>query len=651
MTWQAGWRALCFVLHTLWARDPASSRHRVWLVAAALAAGLMLALRLGAPWVLGLAVDALAAGRSTALTMPLAVAYVALWSGAAIGERGKDLMIQRVMEDLRRRTALGYLSRLIALPAHRARDVSAGQVLDCLFRVEVALPVIVTGLVFGLLPLTVQVVATGVILVLNFGVLYGVILGATVLAYGLTLRPSLARVTRRESSANDVSRATTGALADTLSHLECVKTFAQEPAETARLSQRLYARYRAALSTACISQVTSALQMAIMAAGVSAMTLLAVSDVAHGAEPVGTLVQVNAYLLQFALPAAMLGALVSQVARALVSVDEHLRDSAAGPAAVAAASQGPVPTPDAALPPALLRAPGIEFDGVSVRARDGHCIVEDVSLIVRSGAYVAIVGPSGAGKSTLLRLIAGLTLPTGGAVRIDGQPVGAAGDLQAGARRRATGFVTQDCRLFDRSVFENVAYREGLGATAPAEGGPEHAEFARVTALAEVPDTTSVAGLSGGERQRVNIARGLWGHPSLLLLDEPTAALDALTEARILRRLARERAGATCLVVAHRLASIRHAGHIVVMDGGRVVETGDHDALLRRGGLYARLWQAQQADSAAHARSGATAVTDAAPEPASHTSHTMATPAPTTATATVTVTAAASTRASVPDPA
>ncbi|WP_415273487.1 hypothetical protein, partial [Bacillus siamensis] len=114
---------------------------------------------------------------------------------------------------------------------HRARDVNAGHVLDCLFRVEVALPVIVTGLVFGLLPLAVQVIATGVILMLNFGVLYGVILGATVVAYVLTLRPTLARVTRRESQANDVSRATTGALADTLSQLECVKTFAQEPAE------------------------------------------------------------------------------------------------------------------------------------------------------------------------------------------------------------------------------------------------------------------------------------------------------------------------------------------------------------------------------------------------------------------------------------
>lgn len=600
MTRQAGWNALCFVLRTLWARETARSRHRLWLAAATLAAALMLALRLMAPWVLGLAVDALASERPGTLAMPFAVAYVVLWSGAAIGERGKDLLIQRVMEDLRRRTGLGYLTRLIELPAHRARDVNAGHVLDCLFRVEVALPVIVTGLVFGLLPLAVQVIATGVILMLTFGVLYGLILGATVVAYVLTLRPTLARVTRRESQANDVSRATTGALADTLSQLECVKTFAQEPAEVDRLSQRLRTRYVAALATATTAQVTSALQMAIMAAGVSAMTLLAVSDVARGAEPVGTLVQVNAYLLQFALPAAMLGALVSQVARALVSVDEHLRDGAAGPTAVAALPtfvghdvSAPPPFP-ASPTSAASQAPTIEFDDVSVAVGEAPPIVSGIRLRIAAGEYVALVGPSGAGKSTLLRLMAGLTLPSRGEVRIDEDRLCAA---RAEAVRRMMGFVTQDCRLFDRTVFENVAYRAGLSEDVLPEDGRLQHEFQRVTTLAEVPDSASVAGLSGGERQRVNIARALWGSPPLLLLDEPTAALDALTEARILARLSHERAGATCVIVAHRLASIRQADRIVVMEGGRIVETGDHVALLRQGGLYARMWHAQQAEA------------------------------------------------------
>ncbi|MGC7412569.1 ABC transporter ATP-binding protein [Pandoraea pneumonica] len=610
MTRQAGWRALCFVLAKLWARETQASRHRLWIVMAALAAALMLALRLVAPWVLGLAVDALTGERAVGFAMPLAVGYVVLWSAASVGERGKDLLIQRAMEDLRRRTAQGYLSRLVDLPAHRAREVNAGQALDCLFRVEVALPVIVTGLVFGLLPLAVQVLATGIILTVNFGAIYGVLLGATVVAYVLTLRPSLARVTRREAQANDISRTTMGALADTLSQLECVKTFAQEPAEIERLSQRLRTRYVAALATATTAQATSACQMAIMALGVSAMTLFAVGDVMRGAEPVGTLVQINAYLLQFALPAAMLGALVSQVARALVSVDEHLRDAATDPVAKAVA---PVDAGNAqAYPRGVARstlfgvademgsprrsaqsAPRIHLDLVGVDTTNGMSIIAHANLSIYAGEYVAIVGPSGAGKSTLLRLVAGLTLPTRGQLHIDGHPLDAA---SATALRRVTGFVTQDCRLFDRTVFENVAYRAGLPDEALPDDIEIRKEFARVTAVAEVPHAISVAGLSGGERQRVNIARALWGRPQLLLFDEPTAALDVLTEARILSRLARERAGATCVVVAHRLAAICRADRIVVMEQGRIVDIGDHAALLARNGLYARMWEAQQAD-------------------------------------------------------
>lgn len=299
----------------------------------------------------------------------------------------------------------------------------------------------------------------------------------------------------------------------------------------------------------------------------------------------------------------MLGALVSQVARALVSVDEHLREGAVGPAAVAALDEGeevaPLDLPSSHLGSGAPSAPSIALDNVGVTTHDAQSIVSGVSLRIASGEYVALVGPSGAGKSTLLRLMAGLVLPSLGQVRIDGHRLCRA---QASAMRRVTGFVTQDCRLFDRPLFENVAYRAGLSTETLPGDGPIKAEFLRVTSLAEVPETLGVAGLSGGERQRVNIARALWGRPPLLLLDEPTAALDALIEARILARLAHERAGATCVVVAHRLAAIRHADRIVVMEGGRIVETGDHVSLLRHGGLYARMWHAQQAETSADIR-------------------------------------------------
>lgn len=242
----------------------------------------------------------------------------------------------------------------------------------------------------------------------------------------------------------------------------------------------------------------------------------------------------------------------------------------------------------------LPEGPGrLTLDGVAYRHRDGRCGVEHVSLDIPAGQTVAFVGPSGAGKSTVLSLIPRLHDVSAGTIFLDGIDVRA---LTLSSLRDNIAHVSQESALFDLSVLENIR----LGRPAASEEEVRVVcQLAALDFIEELPEglysRVGPAGqyLSGGQRQRVALARALLRNPRLLLLDEATSALDSQNETQILEGLAKLRKGRTTLVVAHRLATVRHADLIVVMEGGRVVETGTHDALLKREGLYARLVQAQ----------------------------------------------------------
>nr|HEX4318795.1 peptidase domain-containing ABC transporter [Kofleriaceae bacterium] len=230
----------------------------------------------------------------------------------------------------------------------------------------------------------------------------------------------------------------------------------------------------------------------------------------------------------------------------------------------------------------------VSLANVSLKYGDGPFVVDGVSLDIPAGASVALVGPSGSGKTSLLNLIAGIVAPTKGAVKFDNKSLA---DLDLRAVRQQIGIVPQHPYIFGASLRENIAL------TAP-EASVERIQRAAALAsldgdLAKMPmglDTVvsdGGASLSGGQRQRIALARAVLREPSLLLLDEATSALDNATEARVtaaLRGLC-----ATRVVVAHRLSTIQAADLIVVMDKGKIVETGTHPQLLAKGGLYRQL--------------------------------------------------------------
>jgi ABC-type multidrug transport system fused ATPase/permease subunit len=249
---------------------------------------------------------------------------------------------------------------------------------------------------------------------------------------------------------------------------------------------------------------------------------------------------------------------------------------------------GIVDEPDAE---AIGRAKGrIEFDSVSFSHPGRSETLTGVSFTADPGTVTAVVGPTGAGKTTLTSLMPRLHDPGHGVIRLDGRDIRS---ITLESLRRQFSLVLQDTLLFAATVRENVAYgdpdasEERVVEAARAAGAHDF-----ITALPDGYDTLvgdGGRGLSGGERQRIAIARAFLRDAPILILDEPTSAVDGRTESGILRAMESLAAGRTTFIVAHRLSTVRDADQILVLDDGRVVERGRHDELMENGGLYRRL--------------------------------------------------------------
>ena len=270
------------------------------------------------------------------------------------------------------------------------------------------------------------------------------------------------------------------------------------------------------------------------------------------------------------------------------------------------------PSSAAQLPPIKGR---ITLDAIHFRYRpEAAPVLSGISLDVRPGEVIGIVGRSGSGKSTLTKLVQRLYTPEQGRILVDGIDISL---IDAAQLRRQVGVVLQENLLFNRSVRENIAIAD---PAAPIETVVHAAHLAGahdfISELPEGYDTVvgeQGSSLSGGQRQRIAIARALFTNPRILILDEATSALDYESEAIVQRNMAHICQGRSVLIIAHRLSAVRHAHRIIVMDKGRIVEAGPHDALIQKQqGLYAHLWRMQDGSRAGPPTGSTTPVPEAA---------------------------------------
>ena len=403
----------------------------------------------------------------------------------------------------------------------------------------------------------------------------------TAIHLGRTIRPMFNRVQQQFGEMTTV-------LQENLAGARVVRVFAQEDREVTKFDRsltELFDRQMRAISTWALYFPTMTLLSHL---GLAIILWYGGRQVLNGSISVGTLVAFNLYLTMLAMPVQSLGFIVNAMMRAIASGDRIFEVIDTKPTIT-----------DRPNPIELSTARGeVEFRNVSFAfPGTNETVLHDINLVAKPNQVIAIIGSTGAGKSTITSLIPRFYDVSEGQVLVDGVDVR---DYSLLSLRRNVSLVMQETFLFSSSIRDNIAYGR------PDATDEEVIAAARIARahefISEMPNGyMSVLGerglsLSGGQKQRLAIARALCSDPRILILDDATSSVDTETEFEIQMALKNSVAGRTTFVIAQRLSAVKEADEILVVDEGRIAERGQHDDLIRRGGLYARIYDLQLKD-------------------------------------------------------
>ncbi len=541
----------------------------------------------GIPLVLKEIVDNLEQSEQTLLVLPLflLLGYGALRLGSSLFNELRDAIFARVRYRAMRNLSNRVLNHLHELSLRFHLERQSGAISRDLERGTRSVSTILNYMVFSILPMLVEFGLVAAVLLTQYEIVFTLVTFGTVAVYvGFTLAITEWRMEYRHVMNRLDSQANSQAF-DSLINYETVKYFGNESLELSRYDETLSQWEENAVKSQTSMSLLNFGQGGIIAIGVTFVMIFAANGVVNGSMSIGDLVLVNAFMLQLFIPLNFLGIVYRQIKYSLADMDLIFKLLEREPEITDA--------PDAA--ELQLNGGEVRFEAVDFAYQPERQILHAVDFTIGAGEKLAVVGHSGAGKSTLSRLLFRFYDVTGGAITIDGQDLRR---VTRGSLRAAIGIVPQDTVLFNDTLLYNLAYGR------PDATREEIEEAARIAHIADfieqLPDGfQTVVGerglkLSGGEKQRVAIARAMLKRPRILVFDEATSSLDTHTEQAIqetLREVARDH---TTLVIAHRLSTVVDADRILVMDQGRIVEQGTHQALMAQQGVYRQMWQLQQ---------------------------------------------------------
>ncbi|HET8726945.1 MAG TPA: ABC transporter ATP-binding protein/permease [Alphaproteobacteria bacterium] len=578
-------RVLRLLLPFVWPRGDVALKLRIGLSLSLLAAtALVNAL---VPILFARAVDRLSGSAEAVVAAPVAllIGYgLTQWLGKAMTEL-RWIAYGPIEQRVQRRLSLRLLEHLHGLSLRFHLGRRTGALSRNIERGLMAARDVVSHMILFVLPLAAELVVICAVLLGRYQGVYAVITVATLALYSIVLVVGSERLRPLMRQANLENSEANGRAIDSLLNYETVKYFGSERQIAVRYDEQLQEVERLSVRGLLWRSLTGLFQVSVLALGLTLLILLAGRQVAAGQLSVGDLVLLNTYLLQLIRPLDSLGRTYRLIKNAITSLEQTLELLEEEPEVADRPGAKPLPAGTGAL----------RFDDVRFAYDPRRPVLHGLNFAVEAGRTLGIVGASGAGKSTIVRLLFRCYDPTGGVIRLDGADLR---DVQIESLRAAIAVVPQDAVLFNETITFNIAFGRPEASQQEIEAAARLAHIHDF--IAGLPDgyATMVGErglkLSGGEKQRVAIARAVLKRPRLYLFDEATSALDSHTERAIQENLREVSRGTTTVIITHRLSSVVHADEILVLDRGRVVERGAHDALLSKGGRYAALWMRQQ---------------------------------------------------------
>ena len=581
------WATIKTLLPYLWAYKWRVSIALVCLVAAKVSL-------VAVPIVLKRLIDSLTPGPDqAALILPLGVllTYGLLRLSTSLFNELREFVFARVTQRAVRTIALKVFRHIHGLSLRFHLNRQTGGMTRDIERGTRAVSSLVSFALFSIFPTLLEITMVLGYLVLHYDIWFSAITFCALALYIVfTISVTEWRTHFRRTMNELDSKANTKAI-DSIINYETVKYFGNEEMEASRYDQGLRSYENAAVKSQTSLSLLNIGQSSIIAIAVSLILWRATVGVLAGQMTLGDLVLVNSFMLQLYVPLNFLGVLYREIKQSLADMeklfallDEHreIADSAEAQVLHLAQHAGPE----------------ISFNQVDFGYEANRQILHQVSFTMPAGQTTAVVGASGSGKSTLARLLFRFYDIQHGTIIISGQEIR---NLTQASLRAAIGIVPQDTVLFNDTIEYNIAY---------GRNGASHEEIVAAARAAYIHDfiqslpdgyATMVGErglkLSGGEKQRVAIARTVLKNPAILIFDEATSALDSKSEQAIQQQLKEIATGRTSLVIAHRLSTIVDAAQILVMEQGRIVESGTHAELLAKDRVYAQMWARQQSQS------------------------------------------------------